>query len=146
MNLQLALTLMTVPALTGSLLMAGLVTERALALSDSTVFPSSSASCDAPPTRLDTSIQHGDQGVLIASTKGFNESTAPDFSEAESDAAVTLFGCDCPACIGALRQLRSQPLLNNSNGHCWTSMQRRVSPQILQEVLQDLEAKEAEPR
>ncbi|TVP63081.1 MAG: hypothetical protein EA342_18460 [Leptolyngbya sp. LCM1.Bin17] len=31
------------------------------------------------------------------------------FSAAESDAAVALFGCDCPACLNALQQLRNQP-------------------------------------
>ncbi len=30
-----------------------------------------------------------------------------DFSVEESDAAVALFGCDCPACIRSLRTLRS---------------------------------------
>jgi len=30
-----------------------------------------------------------------------------DFTVEESDAAVALFGCDCPACIRSLRTLRS---------------------------------------
>jgi hypothetical protein len=34
-----------------------------------------------------------------------------DFSEEESDAAVAMFGCDCPVCINSLRQLRGVPLL-----------------------------------
>jgi len=29
-----------------------------------------------------------------------------EFSEEESDAAIAKFGCDCPACINSLRQLR----------------------------------------
>ena len=29
-----------------------------------------------------------------------------EFTEAESDAAITLYGCDCPVCINALRQLQ----------------------------------------
>jgi hypothetical protein len=29
-----------------------------------------------------------------------------DFTEAESDAAIQLFGCDCPLCMNSLRQLR----------------------------------------
>lgn len=32
-----------------------------------------------------------------------------EFTEEESDASVELFGCDCPACINALRQLRGLP-------------------------------------
>lgn len=66
-----------------------------------------------------------------------------DFTIAESDAAVELFGCDCMACINALRQLRSQSLeqlvASNNQGHCWTSLQRRVSPQDVQNVLETLE-------
>lgn len=34
-----------------------------------------------------------------------------EFTDEESDAAVILFGCDCPTCLNALRQLRGQPLL-----------------------------------
>ena len=30
-----------------------------------------------------------------------------ELTEAESDAAVALYGCDCPMCINALRKLRS---------------------------------------
>jgi hypothetical protein len=37
-----------------------------------------------------------------------------DFSEEESNASVVLFGCDCPVCINALRQLRSLSSVNNS--------------------------------
>jgi hypothetical protein len=29
-----------------------------------------------------------------------------EFSEEESESAVALFGCDCPACIRSLRELR----------------------------------------
>ncbi len=30
-----------------------------------------------------------------------------EFTEAESEAAVALYGCDCPVCINVLRQLQS---------------------------------------
>lgn len=33
--------------------------------------------------------------------------TSFDMSEEESDTTVALFGCDCPACVRSLRQLRS---------------------------------------
>jgi hypothetical protein len=34
-----------------------------------------------------------------------------EFSDAESDLAIKLFGCDCPVCINAARQLNgSAPL------------------------------------
>lgn len=32
-----------------------------------------------------------------------------DFSEEESNAAIGLFGCDCPLCINSLRTLRTMP-------------------------------------
>lgn len=94
-----------------------------------------------------------------------------DFSIAESDAAVTLFGCDCPACIGALRQLRDQPsytsqrLTSNRSGsrtanksfvgktqaelndpvtgHCWANLQERATEEDVKVVLQTLENEES---
>jgi hypothetical protein len=46
--------------------------------------------------------------TLIA--KAQEQATNPDafinFNEEESDASAALFGCDCPACIRSLRQLR----------------------------------------
>jgi hypothetical protein len=38
----------------------------------------------------------------------FSQEDAPmlAFNEAESDVAIDLFGCDCPACINSLRQMR----------------------------------------
>ncbi len=39
-----------------------------------------------------------------------NPQTSPlnfEFSDAESNAAIALFGCDCPKCINSLRNLRS---------------------------------------
>lgn len=32
-----------------------------------------------------------------------------EFTDEESDASVSLFGCDCPACLNALRQIRGLP-------------------------------------
>ena len=32
-----------------------------------------------------------------------------EFTDEESDASVALFGCDCPACLNALRQIRGLP-------------------------------------
>jgi hypothetical protein len=48
------------------------------------------------------------RSVLIARAEA--EARDPDafvnFNEEESDAAAAMFGCDCPACIRSLRQLR----------------------------------------
>ncbi len=49
------------------------------------------------------------KAVLIAKAEA--EARDPDafvnFKEEESDAAAAMFGCDCPACIRSLRQLRT---------------------------------------
>ncbi|HEY9697612.1 MAG TPA: hypothetical protein V6D10_10125 [Trichocoleus sp.] len=149
MNLRLTLKLMTIPTLMGSVLASGILAQLASATdtSSSVTVLTSQAVCDSPSDReLELStIRHRTQGIAIASADlGSGETAVLDFSEAESDAAAVLFGCDCPACINALRQLRNQSLFNNGNGHCWTSLQRRVSPQRMQEVLQNLEMREAE--
>ncbi|NEP55723.1 MAG: hypothetical protein F6K31_01630 [Symploca sp. SIO2G7] len=104
------------------------------------------ASCDLPTDSGTKSsvMPHVNRGTLVASSTG-NQSDYPflDFSAAESDAAVTLFGCDCPSCINALRQLRLESLLHkDQEGHCWTSLEG-VSSQEVQEVLESLEAEEA---
>ncbi|BAZ10341.1 hypothetical protein NIES4071_21560 [Calothrix sp. NIES-4071] len=36
-----------------------------------------------------------------------NQITELAFTDEESDTAIKLFGCDCPACLNSLRQLRS---------------------------------------
>ncbi|MGA7934639.1 MAG: hypothetical protein WCA35_13920 [Kovacikia sp.] len=151
MNLHLALKLMTIPTLMGSVLTLGILTEKATAvgISDAPTLVNSQVACELPSNR---ELQLSSLGHPIQAVKFASADTSPretellNFSEAESDAAAILFGCDCPACLNSLRQLRKQPLFNNGNGrgHCWTSLQRRVSPQKVQEVLQDLEAREAE--
>lgn len=151
MNLRLILKLMTIPTLMGSVLAFGILAQLASAADTGslTTVLTSQSSCDSPSeSELELStVRHQTQGIAIASAGlASGETAILDFSEAESDAAAVLFGCDCPSCINALRQLRSQPLLDNgsSTGHCLTSLQRRVSPQRMQEVLRNLEMREAE--
>lgn len=49
-----------------------------------------------------------DSSPLINIPQGSDEDyPMSEFTKAESDAAVALYGCDCPRCINALRQLRS---------------------------------------
>lgn len=71
-----------------------------------------------------------------------DEDAAMDFTAAESDAAVALMGCDCPACMRVLHQLQSQTfsqvLLSSNQGHCWNALRQRP-PQETQEVLRGLE-------
>jgi len=135
MNYRFLLNLVAFPAVASSILTMTLMVNQASAAETSPI----SASCDSTPTNLQATINHrSNQGTLIASS----DVTALDFSNAESDAAAALFNCDCPACINALRQLRSQPLTNQSQGHCWANLQEQISTQQLKEVLQTLEKEE----
>jgi hypothetical protein len=135
MNYRFLLNLATFSVFASSILTMTLMVNQASAAETSPI----SASCDSTPTNLQATINHrSNQGTLIASS----DVTALDFSNAESDAAAALFNCDCPACINALRQLRSQPLTNQSQGHCWANLQEQISTQQLKEVLQTLEKEE----
>jgi hypothetical protein len=44
--------------------------------------------------------------IARAEAEAKNPDTFVNFSDEESDGAIALFGCDCPACIRSLRQLR----------------------------------------
>jgi hypothetical protein len=44
--------------------------------------------------------------IAKAQAEAKNPDAFIDFSDEESDGAVAIFGCDCPACIRSLRQLR----------------------------------------
>jgi hypothetical protein len=44
--------------------------------------------------------------IAKAQAEAKNPDTFVNFTEEESDGAIALFGCDCPACIRSLRQLR----------------------------------------
>lgn len=134
--------LLTLPAVAASLLAVSVMATTATAVESSNL--AEAASCDAPSTAPlhSTGLK---QGLLIASAAsgGITDDADFNFSIAESDAAATLFGCDCPACIRALRQLQQQSLTQqmteNGKGHCLASLQRRqVSPQMLQETLKML--------
>ena len=143
MSDSLWLKLVTIGTLTTSVLTMLLTADVS---ATATSFTETPASCDLPTDSRSKSsaMPHLNRGILVASSTE-NQSEYPflDFSAAESDAAVTLFGCDCPSCISALRQLRREPLPNKGQGHCWTSLQQGVSPQEVQDVLESLEAEEA---
>ncbi|BAY07105.1 hypothetical protein [Calothrix sp. NIES-2098] len=47
---------------------------------------------------------------VVASNQGTPSDPAKlEFTDEESNAAIQLFGCDCPACVSALRNLRGLP-------------------------------------
>jgi hypothetical protein len=45
--------------------------------------------------------------IARAEAQAKNPDAFVNFNEEESDAAAAMFGCDCPACIRSLRQLRT---------------------------------------
>jgi len=138
MNHQMLLKLTAFPTLAGSLLAMLVMTSVGFAAESKSV---ASASCDAP---IDSKLQSSkiphlslNRGILVASLETELEL---DFTAAESDAAVALFGCDCPSCINALRVVRSRGPQDSSKGHCFATMQERLSPSEVRSVLDTLEA------
>lgn len=62
------------------------------------------------------------------------------FTAAESDAAVLLFGCDCPSCLSALDQLRNPSLTAAVQGHCWNNLsEEQYEPQEIDQILDAIE-------
>jgi hypothetical protein len=143
MNHKILLSLLAIPALTGSMLTTLL--SATMAHASETINPVAQASCDRPtPSNFRSSgLEQNSRTVLIASSAGIaGDDSVLEFSEAESDAAVKLFGCDCSACLRSLKQLQSQSLtqkvVGSPQGHCWSSLQKRNSPQVVQQVLKNL--------
>jgi hypothetical protein len=136
MNHKIWLSLVAIPTLAGSMLAMTLASGKVLGTE--AIGTNAIASCDTPTIPKRQAIRHINTGILVASS-----TPSLDFSEAESDAAVDLFGCDCSSCMNALRQLRSQTLLDKSKGHCWATLEQRKSPQEVNQILENLEAQEA---
>lgn len=143
MNHKILLSLLAIPALASSMLTT-LLSATMVNASES-INPVAQASCDSPtPSNLRSwGPAQNRRTVLIASSAGIpGDDSVLEFSEAESDAAVKLFGCDCPACLRSLKQLQSQSLTQrvggSAQGHCWSSLQKRNSPQVVQQVLKNL--------
>jgi hypothetical protein len=88
------------------------------------------ASCDATPKHtVQTKSSASDPAML-------------DFTAAESDAAAILFGCDCPSCLNALRQLRTPTLTASTQGHCWSNLSQQSTQQDINSILEAVEQAE----
>jgi hypothetical protein len=113
MNRRLLLYLFSAPALVGS------------SLCWLAAMPSQVLAATAPPNRNDAEVcvmsSHGPKNMIctrVTNVKVDNPTALLDlsnpnsltleFSDQESDAAIALFGCDCSACINALRALQIQ--------------------------------------
>lgn len=117
MNKKFALTLLSSPALFASMLSMVMMTQPARA--DQTVAPGANpSSCVRSPntatprlvcTRVsNTPASTTKPKVNAPQNSQQNETTELEFTEEESDAAIALYGCDCPACINGVRQMRGQ--------------------------------------
>ena len=152
MNQKILLSLLAIPTAVGAMLMPCLIAATAAQATESSKAGiqniTAQASCDAPPSSNPHTSALTQRGSILVASAGkiSGDDFATDFSEAESDAAVQLFGCDCPACIRSLRQLQqnqslSQKVLGggSTQGHCLAYLQKKVSPQAVKDVLKTLE-------
>jgi hypothetical protein len=148
MNYKILLRFVAIPAISGSLLASCLLVSH-MSKAQAASSQLNQASCSLfPEIGLESpniqSLLHQKSALLVASSSNaLPTEFSANFSEAESDAAVVLFGCDCPACLNMLTQLRRQVVAPKGEGHCIKNLARRVSPEKVQEILKTLEADEA---
>jgi hypothetical protein len=130
MNRKFSLALLSSPLLFSSMLSLVMMTQPARA--EQTVNSTqSSLSCAKNPHSATSNLVCVRVSKTVASSSGRTtatsssssvvEFTAPQaqqdpnepgefkFTEEESDAAVAMFGCDCPSCLNAVRQMRGLP-------------------------------------
>jgi hypothetical protein len=115
---RLLLTLLVSPTLFGSLMSLSAIANPAQ-IGETPSQSTDSPKCVRSPhtqrlscVRLPIKTAAANSQPKISWQRPADEQVAMlDFSEEESDAAVAMFGCDCPVCINSLRQLRGVPLL-----------------------------------
>ena len=115
---RLLLTLLVSPTLFGSLMSLSAIANPAQ-IGETPSQSADSPKCVRSPhtqrlscVRLPVKTAAANSQPKISWQRPADEQVAMlDFSEEESDAAVAMFGCDCPVCINSLRQLRGVPLL-----------------------------------
>ncbi|MGF1515825.1 MAG: hypothetical protein ACFB5Z_19290 [Elainellaceae cyanobacterium] len=139
MSTRFLITLLCLPTLLGTL-------SFSLAASASeTQPPHRPTKHAARPTSATTSCSIRDEKAAAsgAAQKSGGDVMTLDFSAAASDAAVLLFGCDCPSCINALEQLRRPSLLAAAEGHCRQSISEAQDSDQVDDVLEAVDAAEA---
>ncbi|MGI8501884.1 MAG: hypothetical protein ACR2LR_12185 [Hassallia sp.] len=111
MNRKFILTLLSSPVLFSSMLSMVMMTQPAHA---QTANPAGTRlSCVRDPhtatprmvcERVSNTTAQAKPAVKVAQVQP-NQITELEFTDQESDEAIKLFGCDCPACINAVRQI-----------------------------------------
>lgn len=117
---RLLLTLLVSPTLFGSLMSLRVLASPAVG--ETPAQSADSPRCVRSPhtqrlscVRLSAKTANSDSKPTIGKQSPDGQPVAMmNFTEEESDAAVALFGCDCPVCMNSLRQLRGLPLLQTS--------------------------------
>lgn len=109
MNKKLALALLASPSIFSSILLS-VHTAKAAEMSQPNLSkgaPTVRQVCSGfSCARSDgTGFTKAKKAVLVADAQPTLEFP---MTEEESDAAVAVFGCDCPTCVNSLRQLRGQ--------------------------------------
>ena len=121
MNRRILLALLTLPTLVSASVSASLwtIVEPAHAEGTSTIVtgtdatPSEAQNCKAPQDGFSAIDRSKPQNALQAQTIGSGTNLLDPiaefkFTDAESDAAVAKFGCDCPRHIRAIQAMASQ--------------------------------------
>ena len=115
---RLLLTLLVSPTLFGSLMSLSAIANPAQITETPGQSTDSPKCVPSPHTQRLTCVRLPGKSAAAASKPriswqrpGEEQVEMLDFSEEESDAAVAMFGCDCPVCLNILRQLRGVPLL-----------------------------------
>jgi hypothetical protein len=149
MNYKILLRFIAIPAISGSFLASCLLVGNTSKAGAASSQPDQ-ASCSVSPVTSNLqspniqSLLHRKFSLLVASNSNvIPDEFSVDFSAAESDAAVALFGCDCPACMNVFQQIRRQSLTPKGEGHCLTNLARRSSPEKIEAILKNLDAEEA---
>jgi hypothetical protein len=115
---KLLLTLLVSPTLFGSVMSLSAIANPVQA-SETPGQQTNSPNCvKSPHTQRLTCVRFPGKSAAVNSKPkiswqrpGDEPIAMLDFSEEESDAAVALYGCDCPLCLNSLRQLRGLPPL-----------------------------------
>lgn len=119
MNRKFILSLLASPTIFTSLMSVVAVVSPAHAASPVIRFKDGTACIHHPHVSYDkfvcTRVAQKDIDPRYASSSKFNAVNSSServaslkFSDSDSDAAIAVFGCDCPYCQNALRALRGQ--------------------------------------
>jgi len=111
------LSLLSTPVLISSILSMAVMVDQAQAAEPNTKATEDRLSCIRNKHKVGLVCARASVLAQIPTEQAeveFSNDNVPmlEFSDQESEMAVTLFGCDCPACINSLRQMSgARPLV-----------------------------------